>query len=49
MKTWRNKILALVLIIAGLIPLILYKEGTPLVFTALIGVPLFFAKEEWVY
>lgn len=48
-KTLKNKISAVVLLAAGLVPAALYQDATFLVFTACIGIPLFFAKENWMY
>jgi len=43
-----NKLCALLLIAAGLIVLALDGDGTALVVVAMIAVPLFFAKEDWI-
>lgn len=42
-----NKLIALVLIGAGALPILIEGDGTFTVFALLIGMPLFFAKENW--
>ena len=46
MKTLKNKIAALSLVLAGAFPLMLDGDATFLVFAALFAIPLFFAKED---
>ena len=50
MKTLRNKLYAMALISTGIVAAIV-AEGdiTALVFFSFIAVPLFFAKENWVF
>lgn len=44
-RRWnRNKVQALVLIITGLIPAILFGEATIAIFTTIIGVGVYFTK-----
>lgn len=47
-KTFKNKLTALILLLTGLIPLMFYQDATFLMFAAVIGIPLFFAKDEWI-
>lgn len=49
MKTLKNKLYAVVLLICGYLPVLIDKDATALVFLTLIAVPLFFAKENWIY
>lgn len=49
MKTLKNKLYAVALLIYGYLPVLIDKDATALVFLALIAVPLFFAKENWIY
>lgn len=42
-----NKLIALVLIGAGAFAVWMEGDGTFLIFALLIGVPMFFAKENW--
>ena len=42
-----NKLVALVLIGAGAFAVWMEGDGTFLIFVLLIGVPMFFAKENW--
>ena len=46
MKTLKNKIAALSLVLAGLVPTLLDGDATVLVFAGLFAIPLFFAKED---
>ena len=47
-KTFKNKICALLLISAGMLPLIVDKDGTFLLITLIFGLPLFFAKKNYI-
>ncbi len=49
MKTRKNKLYAVVLLICGYLPVLIDNDATSLIFLALIAVPLFFAKENWIY
>lgn len=49
MKTLKNKLYAVVLLICGYLPVLIDKDATALVFFAFIEIPLFFAKENWIY
>lgn len=49
MKTLKNKLYAVVLLICGYLPVLIDKDATALVFFAFISMPLFFAKENWIY
>lgn len=49
MKTLKNKLYAVVLLICGYLPVLIDKDATALVFFAFIAIPLFFAKENWIY
>ena len=46
MKTLKNKLYAVVLLICGYLPVLIDKDATALVFFAFIAIPLFFAKEK---
>ena len=48
MKTLKNKLYAVVFI-CGYLPVLIDKDATALVFFAFIAIPLFFAKENWIY
>lgn len=48
-KTLKNKLSAIALILAGTVPVLLEGDGTALVFFSCIAIPLFFAKENWMY
>lgn len=49
MKTLKNKLCAVVLLICGYLQVLIDKDATALVFLALIAVPMFFAKENLIY
>lgn len=49
MKTLKNKLCAITLMGAGLVPVFLMKDLTALVFLGCFAVPMFFAKENWIY
>ena len=44
----RNKLYSVGLILIGIVPILIEKDATALVFFLMIGVPLFFAKENWI-
>lgn len=46
MKTMKNKLAALGMIMVGLVPALLDGDGSFLVFAGLFAIPLFFAKED---
>lgn len=49
MNTLKNKVYATILMAAGLVPVFLMKDLTVLVFLGCFAVPMFFAKENWIY
>lgn len=49
MKTWKNKLYALVLLACGYLGVLIENDATALVFLAMLAIPLFFAKENRVY
>lgn len=49
MKTLKNKLYAVALLICGYLPVLIDKDAAALVFFAFIAIPLFFAKENWIY
>jgi len=49
MKTWKNKLSAIVLLACGYVGIPLENDATAFVFMAMFAVPLFFAKENWIY
>lgn len=48
-KTFKNKIIALSLIGAGYMSTLIDDDGTFFVIALILGVPLFFSKENWIY
>ena len=49
MKTLKNKVYASLLILAGIVGVVLTGDGTALVLFSCFGIPLFFAKDNWIY
>lgn len=49
MKTLKNKLYAIGLLIRGYLPIPIENDATALVFFGMIAIPLFFAKENWIY
>lgn len=47
-KLIKNKLYSVVLILIGIIPILIEGDATALVFFLMIGLPLFFAKENWI-
>lgn len=47
-RTYKNKLCALALIIIGIIITNIDNDATSLVFTLLIGIPLFFSKQNHI-
>ena len=44
----KNKLYALVLILIGLVPILIERDVTFFTFALIFGIPLFFAKENWI-
>lgn len=44
----KNKLYALVLMLIGVVPILIDRDGTFFIFTLMLGLPLFFAKENWI-
>ena len=42
----RNKLYSLVLILIGVVPILIDQDGTFFIFSLIIGLPLFFAREN---
>lgn len=47
MKTWKNKLSAIILLACGCMGVLIDNDATALVLFALFAVPLFFAKKNW--
>jgi len=52
-KMWKkellkNKLYALALILIGLVPILIERDGTFFILALMLGLPLFFAKENWI-
>lgn len=48
MKTLKNKIMATIFILLGYLSTKLEGDGSAFIFTLMLGLPLFFAKENWL-
>lgn len=48
-ETRKNKILAMLLLGAGVGSTMIEGDGTFLIFALAFGIPLFFTKENWMY
>ncbi len=44
----KNKLYALLLVIIGALSILIEHDGTFFIFALIIGLPLFFAKENWI-
>lgn len=49
MKNIKNKLAAIALVGVGIVPMLIDGDATVLVLMLIIGVPMFFAKESWMY
>lgn len=48
MKTLKNKLYAIALLVCGSLGVAMENDATALVLFGMIAVPLFFAKENWI-
>jgi hypothetical protein len=48
-KTWKNKVMAIAMMICGALGLLVVDDATALVFISFIAVPMFFSSKRWVY
>lgn len=48
MKTLKNKIMSVALILLGFLSSRIDGDGTVFIFTLMLGIPLFFEKENWI-
>lgn len=44
----KNKLYSIGLILIGIVPVLIEGDATALIFFLMIGIPLFFAKENWI-
>lgn len=49
LRTYKNKLAALVMIVAGILVTALTDDATFLIFVTTFGIPLFITKEDWFY
>lgn len=45
-RTWKNKLLAIFMLLVGTVPMFTEKDVTALVFIAIFAIPLFFTKTD---
>ena len=48
-RTYRNKLAAMSLLGLGVVPVIMFNDGTFMLVTIIFGVPLFFSKHNCIY
>ena len=48
-RTYKNKLCAIALLFAGMLPVWLANDGTALILMLVIAIPLFFSKKNWIY
>ena len=48
-ETWRNKLIAVVILAIGVFTARISTDATFLIFTLLLGIPLFLSKENVIY
>lgn len=46
-RTWKNKLIAIAMICAGMAGVIIEKDATALVFMMFFAVPMFFSSRDW--
>ena len=44
----KNKLYALVLILIGVVSILIDRDGTFFIFALMLGLPLFFSRENWI-
>lgn len=44
----KNKIAAILLLVIGFLTMLIDNDGTAFLLIALVAIPLFFAKENWI-
>lgn len=47
-ETYMNKLMAIILLICGSVPVMIDGDGTFLLFAGIIAIYMFFAKENWI-
>lgn len=47
-RTWRNKVCALTMLLAGILSVCIDYDATFLVATVMFAIPLFFSNENWI-
>lgn len=47
MHTFKNKMMAILMVILSFIPVTIDSDITALVFVLMLAIPMFFAKENW--
>lgn len=48
-RTWKNKIMALLIILIGILSVSIDGDATFLIFAIICGSFIFFAKENWLH
>lgn len=47
-RTWKNKLIAVGLVCAGMAGVVLESDATALVLMLLLAVPMFFSSKNWI-
>jgi hypothetical protein len=47
-KTWKNKLVSVLLFFSGCVPIWIDGDGTAFVFLLMFAIPLFFAKNNYI-
>lgn len=47
-RTWKNKVIAIALLLLGTVPVFMDQDATALVLMACFAVPMFFSRENWI-
>ena len=46
-RTWKNKLIAIAIVCAGMLGVAVEKDGTALVLMLFFAVPMFFSRRDW--
>ena len=47
-RTWKNKVMALVLLFVGIVPILIENDATVFVFLIVMIIPLFFTGKNYI-
>lgn len=49
MKTWKNKLCALALVLCGFVPMFMEQDSTALFVSLVVAIPIFLVKKNLIY